>query len=47
MEEALKCTVSVYSEAQDGGQDSVFLVKSPDDSAGVGTVQCKFSSKSA
>jgi len=45
MEEELKCTVSVYREAQDGGQDAVFLVKRTDDSITVGTVQCKFSSK--
>jgi energy-coupling factor transporter ATP-binding protein EcfA2/CRP-like cAMP-binding protein len=45
MEEELKCTVSVYREAQDGGQDAVFLVKSSDGSASVGTVQCKFSGK--
>jgi energy-coupling factor transporter ATP-binding protein EcfA2 len=46
MEEELKCTVSVYREAQDGGQDAVFLAKSPDGSVSVATVQCKFSSKS-
>jgi energy-coupling factor transporter ATP-binding protein EcfA2 len=45
MEEELKCTVSVYREAQDGGQDAVFLAKSSDGSVAVGTVQCKFSSK--
>lgn len=45
MEEELKSTVSVYREAQDGGQDAVFLVKGTDDPVTVGTVQCKFSSK--
>ncbi|ACC74066.1 hypothetical protein PPMP20_33240 [Paraburkholderia phymatum] len=47
IEEELKCTVSVYREAQDGGQDAVFLVKRTDGSVAVGTVQCKFSSKYA
>lgn len=45
MEEELKSSVSVYREAQDGGQDAVFLAQSPDGSVTVGTVQCKFSSK--
>lgn len=45
MEEELKSTVSVYREAQDGGQDAVFLAKSADGLTVVGTVQCKFSSK--
>ena len=45
MEEELQTTVSVYREAQDGGQDAVFLAKSPDGLTVVGTVQCKFSSK--
>jgi len=45
MEEELQTTVSVYREAQDGGQDAVFLTKSPDGLTAVGTVQCKFSSK--
>lgn len=45
MEEELKATVSVYREAQDGGQDAVFLAKRPDGLTVVGTVQCKFSSK--
>lgn len=45
MEEELNSTVSVYREAQDGGQDAVFLAKSPDGLNVVGTVQCKFSSK--
>ena len=45
MEEELRTTVSVYREAQDGGQDAVFLAKSLDGLTAVGTVQCKFSSK--
>jgi len=45
MEEELKTTVSVYREAQDGGQDAVFLAKSLDGLTLVGSVQCKFSSK--
>lgn len=45
MEEELKSTVSVYREAQDSGQDAVFLAKSPDGLTVIGTVQCKFSSK--
>lgn len=45
MEEELRTTVSVYREAQDGGQDAVFLAKSPDGLTAVGTVQCKFCSK--
>ncbi|MGR4872223.1 restriction endonuclease [Variovorax sp. LARHSF232] len=45
MEEELRTTVSVYREAQDGGQDAVFLAKSPDGFTVVGTVQCKFSGK--
>lgn len=45
MEEELRTTVSVYREAQDGGQDAVFLAKSTDGLTAVGTVQCKFSSK--
>jgi len=46
MEEELRSTVSVYREAQDGGQDAVFLAKSPNTLTVVGTVQCKFSGKS-
>lgn len=45
MEEELRTTVSVYREAQDGGQDAVFLAKCPDGPTAVGTAQCKFSSK--
>lgn len=45
MEEELRASVSVYREAQDGGQDAVFLAKGADGRTTVGTVQCKFSSK--
>ncbi len=47
-EEVLKRPVEIYREAQDGGQDAVFLSKAagstPPNSA---TVQCKFTSKEA
>lgn len=45
-EEVLKRTVAIYREAQDGGQDAVFLTTAADGSdVAVGTVQCKFASK--
>lgn len=45
--EALNTTVSIYREAQDGGQDAVFFVQKVvgGNQANEGTVQCKFSSK--
>lgn len=45
--EVLNTTVSIYREAQDGGQDAVFLGKrsTPDSVVAEITVQCKFSSK--
>lgn len=43
----LKFSVSVYREAQNGGQDAVFLAKRIDGSVAVGTVQCKLSIKHA
>jgi hypothetical protein len=45
-EEVLKTTVSIYREAQDGGQDAVFILKSKTsgESSSIATVQCKFSS---
>lgn len=44
-EEVLGRTVSIYREAQDGGQDAVFLMGSATKpKASVGTVQCKFTS---
>ena len=46
-EEVLKQTVSIYREAQDGGQDAVFLTAPVNGKEiGVGTVQCKFSATS-
>jgi hypothetical protein len=46
-EEVLKRTVSIYREAQDGGQDAVFLTASANgEETGVGTLQCKFSAAS-
>jgi hypothetical protein len=47
-EEVLKQNVSIYREAQDGGQDAVLLIRSGQ-SKGLGhtgTVQCKFTSDS-
>lgn len=45
-EEILGISVSIYREAQDGGQDAVFLSKSTSSGVSqVGTVQCKFTSK--
>ena len=45
LEEELTCTVGVYREAQDGGQDAVFQLARPSVLETVGTAQCKFSSK--
>lgn len=51
-EEVLQRSVAIYREAQDGGQDAVFLFKkSKNDTGagtgtGTGTVQCKFTSDS-
>lgn len=46
-EEVLQRPVSIYREAQDGGQDAVFLFKkSKKKTIGTGTVQCKFTSDS-
>lgn len=42
--ETLGRTVSIYREAQDGGQDAVFLLP-PDKENHEATIQCKFSSK--
>src|SRR5690606_39476609 len=36
--------VEVFREAQDGGQDAVFLVTSGSDAPPIGTVQCKHTS---
>ncbi|MYM83353.1 hypothetical protein GTP44_15505 [Duganella sp. FT50W] len=45
MEEEIQGTVSIYREAQDGGQDAVFLATRLNGKSTIGTVQCKFSSK--
>ncbi len=44
-EEEMDSTVSIYREAQDGGQDAVLLSKESEKSPEA-TIQCKFSSKS-
>jgi len=33
--------VEIFREAQDGGQDAVFLIPSGTDAPSIGTVQCK------
>ncbi len=44
-EEVLQKSISIYREAQDGGQDAVFLTKpSSSSTTEIGTVQCKFTS---
>ncbi len=43
-EEVLKRPVAIYREAQDGGQDAVFLFKKSKKVTGTGTLQCKFTS---
>ena len=43
-EEVLQRPVAIYREAQDGGQDAVFLFKKNKKDTGTGTVQCKFTS---
>ncbi len=45
-EEVLKLPVSIYREAQDGGQDAVFLTSPIDGKRAEGTVQCKFTGNS-
>jgi hypothetical protein len=47
-EAVLKQTVSIYREAQDGGQDAVLLIRSHQSKrqGHTGTVQCKFTSDS-
>ncbi|WP_245306073.1 restriction endonuclease [Bradyrhizobium sp. LTSP849] len=47
-EEVLHRPVAIFREAQDGGQDAVFLIRSADDAASqVGSVQCKHSSNAS
>ena len=36
--------VEIFREAQDGGQDAVFLVPSPNGEQPIGTIQCKHTS---
>ena len=43
-EEVLQRPVAIYREAQDGGQDAVFLFKKSKKITATGTVQCKFTS---
>ena len=43
-DEILLSSVAIYREANDGGQDAVFSLKSKDGSTSIGTVQCKFTS---
>lgn len=43
-EVVLRRPVEVFREAQDGGQDAVFLIPSRTDTPPIGTVQCKHSS---
>ena len=46
-EETLKLPVSIYREAQDGGQDAVFLTRPKSgELSSTGTIQCKFTSNS-
>lgn len=40
-EVVLRRPVEIFREAQDGGQDAVFLLSNPDGETAVGTVQCK------
>lgn len=45
-EEELKVPLEIFREAQDGGQDAVFLIPSETEGVtAVGTVQCKHTSK--
>lgn len=39
--------VEIFREAQDGGQDAVFLISSEPDTPPIGTVQCKHTSESS
>ena len=39
--------VEIFREAQDGGQDAVFLISSGSDAPPIGTVQCKHTSEAA
>ena len=37
--------VEIFREAQDGGQDAVFLIPSGSDAPAIGTIQCKHTSE--
>lgn len=37
--------VEIFREAQDGGQDAVFLIPSGSDAPSIGTIQCKHTSE--
>lgn len=45
-EEILKRPIEIYREAQDGGQDAVFLSRPKGSAAHPATIQCKFKSRS-
>src|SRR5260370_10606163 len=40
-EEVLRRPVEIFREAQDGGQDAMFLISSIDDGKHIGSVQCR------
>ena len=44
-EVVLGCPVEIFREAQDGGQDAVFLIPAGPDAPPIGTVQCKHTSE--
>lgn len=44
-EVVLSRPVEIFREAQDGGQDAVFLIPSSSDAPAIGTVQCKHTSE--
>lgn len=44
-EVALNRPVEIFREAQDGGQDAVFLIPSGSDAPAIGTIQCKHTSE--
>ena len=45
-EVVLERPVEIFREAQDGGQDAVFLIPAKPDAPPIGTVQCKHTSES-
>lgn len=44
-EVVLSRPVEIFREAQDGGQDAVFLIPSGSDVPAIGTIQCKHTSE--